>query len=71
MRYQIAPSLRVAPVMTEAAGSADPLDPAQARQTLAASALAITEAIPVGTYTMVLPPEGGMASFGFMCERFL
>ena len=57
--------------MTEAAGSAGPLDPAQARQTLAASALAITEAIPVGTYTMVLPPEGGMASFGFMSERFL
>ena len=57
--------------MTEAAGGPGPLDPAQARQTLAASALAITEAIPVGTYTMVLPPEGGMASFGFMSERFL
>ena len=35
------------------------------------SALAITEAIPVGTYTMVLPPEGGMASFSFVSERFL
>lgn len=38
---------------------------------LAENALAITEAIPVGTYTMVLPPEGGMASFGFMSDRFL
>ncbi len=44
---------------------------AQARQSLAENALAITEAIPVGTYTMVLPPEGGMASFGFMSDRFL
>ena len=35
------------------------------------SALAITEAIPVGTYTMVLPPEGGMASFSIVSERFL
>ncbi|MCP9815059.1 PAS domain S-box protein [Synechococcus sp. GreenBA-s] len=38
---------------------------------LAENALAITEAIPVGTYTMVLPPQGGMASFAFMSERFL
>jgi diguanylate cyclase (GGDEF)-like protein/PAS domain S-box-containing protein len=43
----------------------------QGRTTLAEHALAITEAIPVGTYTMHLPPEGGMASFGFMSERFL
>ena len=43
----------------------------QARSALAESALAITEAIPVGTYTMVLPPDGGMASFSFMSERFL
>jgi len=42
-----------------------------AHSALAESALAITEAIPVGTYTMVLPPEGGMASFSFVSERFL
>lgn len=42
-----------------------------ARSALADTALAITEAIPVGTYTMRLPPEGGMASFAFMSERFL
>ncbi|WP_323207989.1 PAS domain-containing protein [Synechococcus sp. BA-132 BA5] len=43
----------------------------EARTSLAENALAITEAIPVGTYTMVQPPTGGMASFGFMSERFL
>ena len=43
----------------------------QAHSALAESALAITEAIPVGTYTMVLPPEGVMASFSFVSERFL
>ncbi|MEB3165970.1 MAG: diguanylate cyclase [Cyanobacteriota bacterium] len=43
----------------------------QARAVLAETALSITEAIPVGTYTMVLPPDGGMASFSFMSERFL
>lgn len=31
----------------------------------------ITEAIPVGTYTMVLPAEGGMGRFSFMSRRFL
>lgn len=44
---------------------------AAAPAALAETALAITEAIPVGTYTMVLPPEGGMASFAFMSDRFL
>jgi len=43
----------------------------QARSVLAEKALAITEAIPVGTYTMVLPPGGDMASFSFMSEHFL
>ena len=43
----------------------------QARSALAETALAITEAIPVGTYTMVLPPDGLMASFSFVSERFL
>ena len=43
----------------------------QARASLAENALAITEAIPVGTFTMVQPPTGGMASFAFMSERFL
>ncbi|MEB3351004.1 MAG: PAS domain S-box protein [Cyanobacteriota bacterium] len=44
---------------------------ARARAEQAETALAITEAIPVGTYTMVLPRDGGMASFGFMSDRFL
>ena len=43
----------------------------QARSALAETALALTESIPVGTYTMVLPPEAGMASFAFVSERFL
>ncbi len=38
---------------------------------LARTALDITEAIPVGTYTMVLEPNAGMAQFRFMSERFL
>jgi len=37
----------------------------------AKTALAITEAIPVGTYTMVLKPGSPMASFSFLSERFL
>jgi hypothetical protein len=43
----------------------------QARDELAQTALAITEAIPVGTYTMVLRPEADLAEFSFMSERFL
>ncbi|WP_330202668.1 PAS domain S-box protein [Cyanobacterium sp. Dongsha4] len=43
----------------------------KARQTLAQTALAITEAIPVGTYTMVKKPDSPMAYFSFMSERFL
>lgn len=39
-------------------------DPAQ-------TALNLTEAIPVGTYTMVLRPGAELASFEFMSERFL
>ncbi|MFM7087847.1 MAG: PAS domain-containing protein, partial [Cyanobium sp.] len=35
------------------------------------TALAITEAIPVGTYTMVMPPDRPVAYFSFMSERFL
>lgn len=35
------------------------------------TAYELTENIPVGTYTMVQPPGGGMASFGFMSRRFL
>jgi PAS domain S-box-containing protein len=42
-----------------------------ARSTLARTALEITEAIPVGTYTMVLRPGNPLASFSFMSERFL
>ena len=35
------------------------------------TALDLTENIPVGTYTMVQPPEGGMAGFSFLSRRFL
>lgn len=37
----------------------------------AETALAITEAIPVGTYTMVMEPDQPVAYFGFLSERFL
>jgi signal transduction histidine kinase len=43
----------------------------QARDELAQTALAITEAIPVGTYTMVLRPGAELAQFSFISERFL
>lgn len=43
----------------------------KARDQLAQTALAITEAIPVGTYTMVLRPGADLAQFSFMSERFL
>jgi PAS domain S-box-containing protein len=43
----------------------------QAQDELAQTALAITEAIPVGTYTMVLRPGEKMARFSFISERFL
>lgn len=43
----------------------------EARQNLAKTALAITEAIPMGTYTMVKKPDQPMAYFSFMSERFL
>ena len=42
-----------------------------AESDLAQTALNITEAIPVGTYTMVLEPGAELASFRFMSERFL
>jgi PAS domain S-box-containing protein len=35
------------------------------------TAYELTENIPVGTYTMVQPADGGMASFSFMSKRFL
>ena len=43
----------------------------QARDALAQTALAITEAIPVGTYTMVLRPGGDRSAFSFVSQRFL
>ena len=43
----------------------------QAQDELAQTALAITEAIPVGTYTLVLRPGERMARFSFLSERFL
>ncbi|MEB3200321.1 MAG: PAS domain S-box protein [Synechococcaceae cyanobacterium] len=43
----------------------------EARASQAATALAITEAIPVGTYTMVMEPDKPVAYFAFLSERFL
>ncbi|WP_052507049.1 PAS domain S-box protein [Desulfonatronovibrio magnus] len=42
-----------------------------AEKRLEKTAYDLTENIPVGTYTMVQPPHGGMASFAFMSSRFL
>ena len=44
---------------------------AAAEEQLKKTAYDLTENIPVGTYTMVQPPEGGMARFSFMSRRFL
>jgi PAS domain S-box-containing protein len=41
------------------------------REQLERTAYELTENIPVGTYTMVQPPDGGMAYFSFMSTRFL
>ena len=41
------------------------------REQLERTAYELTENIPVGTYTMVQPPDGGMAYFCFMSTRFL
>lgn len=41
------------------------------RVSQAAAALALTEAIPVGTYTMVMEPDRPVAYFSFMSQRFL
>lgn len=35
------------------------------------TAYELTENLPVGTYTMVQPPDGGLAQFRFMSTRFL
>lgn len=43
----------------------------QAQDELAQSALAITEAIPVGTYTMVMRPSDVLSRFAFVSQRFL
>ncbi len=42
-----------------------------AQEVLEKTAFALTENIPVGTYTMVQPPDGGMGRFSFMSTRFL
>lgn len=42
-----------------------------AQDQLERTAYEVTENIPAGTYTMVLPPDGGMAKFSFMSSRFL
>lgn len=42
-----------------------------AQEQLERTAYEVTENIPAGTYTMVLPPDGGMAKFSFMSSRFL
>jgi PAS domain S-box-containing protein len=39
--------------------------------TLERTAYELTENIPVGTYTMVQPPDGGIGRFEFMSDRFL
>ena len=41
------------------------------REEIERTAFELTENIPVGTYTMVQPPDGGMAYFSFMSTRFL
>lgn len=41
------------------------------REEIERAAFEVTENIPVGTYTMVQPRGGGMASFSFMSTRFL
>jgi len=41
------------------------------RKELERTAYEVTQNIPVGTYTMVLPPGGAMAKFSFMSSRFL
>ncbi len=41
------------------------------RAQLERTAYELTENIPVGTYTMVLPPGGTLARFSFMSRRFL
>ncbi len=43
----------------------------RAEKRLEKTAYEVTENIPVGTYTMVLPPGGDMAHFAFMSSRFL
>jgi PAS domain S-box-containing protein len=43
----------------------------EARAIRAEMALSITEAIPVGTYTMVMTPDRPVAYFQFLSERFL
>lgn len=42
-----------------------------ARQRLEQAAFELTENIPVGTYTMVQPPDGGIGRFEFVSTRFL
>lgn len=42
-----------------------------AHEVLEKTAFDLTENIPVGTYTMVQPQDGGMARFSFMSTRFL
>ncbi|MBF0235068.1 MAG: diguanylate cyclase [Desulfamplus sp.] len=42
-----------------------------AEERLEKTAYELTENIPIGTYTMVQPPQGGMARFAFMSSRFL
>jgi len=41
------------------------------RHQLERTAYELTENLPVGTYTMVQPPDGGLAQFRFMSTRFL
>jgi PAS domain S-box-containing protein len=58
-------------VIDETARSRTEAELEEARAIQAEMALAITEAIPVGTYSMVMPPDRPVAYFSFMSERFL
>lgn len=44
---------------------------AELQAALERTAFELTENIPVGTYTMVQPPDGGIGRFEFVSERFL
>lgn len=46
-------------------------DPTTARERIEHTAFELTENIPIGTYTLVLPPGGTIPHFHFMSKRFV